>query len=72
MKGAELFALLMKTPLNYTVERQKGSHRRLVSDNGHPPLTFAFHDNQDIPRGLVRSILTNGVGLTENDALALL
>jgi hypothetical protein len=38
----------------------------------HPPITFAFHDNQTIRPGTVKHILCNQVGLAEQDALALL
>jgi len=38
----------------------------------YPPLRLAFHKGADIPPGLVRSILTKGVGLTEENALQLL
>lgn len=38
----------------------------------HPPITFAFHDNQTIRPATVRDILCNQVGLPERDALALL
>jgi hypothetical protein len=49
----------------------KGSHRKLEAPN-HPPITFAFHDNQTIRPATVRDILCNQVGLPERDALALL
>jgi hypothetical protein len=38
----------------------------------HPPITFAFHDNQTIRPSTVKDILCNQVGLAEQDALALL
>ena len=37
----------------------------------HPPITFAFHDNQTIRPSTVKDILCNQVGLAEQDALAL-
>lgn len=71
MKASDLLKVLQKTPLSYHVERQKGSHRRLVSDAGYPPITFSFHDNATIPRSAVKKVLTKDVGLTMQEALAL-
>lgn len=34
---------------------------------GRPPLTFAFHDGQNVPPGLVKKILTKDIGLSEED-----
>jgi predicted RNA binding protein YcfA (HicA-like mRNA interferase family) len=62
----------MRKPLEYRIDRQKGSHRRLKSDQGFPDLTFSFHDGVTIPPGAVRKILTRDVGLSEQDALKLL
>jgi predicted RNA binding protein YcfA (HicA-like mRNA interferase family) len=67
----QLLAILTRTPLNYSVVRQSGSHRRLESPD-YPPLTFSFHDNATIPAGLVRKILTKDVGLAEQEARKLL
>jgi predicted RNA binding protein YcfA (HicA-like mRNA interferase family) len=71
IKARRLLAILQREPLNYRVERQSGSHRRLVSPT-YPPLTLAFHDGQTIPPGLVRKILVRDVGLAEQEALRLL
>jgi len=40
----------------------------MVSER-YPELLFAFHDNADIPPGLVRKILVRDVGLTQEQAL---
>jgi predicted RNA binding protein YcfA (HicA-like mRNA interferase family) len=72
LKAKDLFAILGRQPLAYRVVRQSGSHRRLESPNGYPPLTFAFHDDTTIPRGAVKKILCKDVGLTEAEALALI
>lgn len=72
MKGRELLRVLTRQPLAYEVERQKGSHRRLISPNGYPPLTFSFHESATIPRGAVKKVLTKDVGLSEKDALDLI
>jgi len=71
MKAKDLLALLTRAPLDYRIARQKGSHRRLVSE-GYPPLTFAFHERRTLAPGLVRKILVRDVGLGEEEALKLL
>lgn len=71
LKARRLLSVLARPPLGYTVVRSTGSHRRLEAP-GWPPLTFAFHDQQTIPPGLVRKILVRDVGLSEEDALGLL
>lgn len=55
--------------LGYTIERHHGtSHRRLVAE-GRPALTFAFHDGETVPPGVVRDILVKQVGLDRDEAL---
>jgi predicted RNA binding protein YcfA (HicA-like mRNA interferase family) len=71
MKARELLAVLMREPLNYEIVRQRGSHRRLKAP-GRPPLTFAFHDRATVGPGLVRKVLCQDVGLSEEDALKVL
>jgi predicted RNA binding protein YcfA (HicA-like mRNA interferase family) len=72
MKTARLLAILMRQPLNYRIVRQHGSHRRLESSSGYPPLGFAWHDGVTIPPGLVRKVLTRDVGLSIEEAKELL
>ena len=72
MKARELRRVLEGQTLGYVVERQKGSHAVLVSEKGYPRLVWAFHDGQTLPPGLVRTILKNQVGLSDEDAFALL
>ncbi len=72
MKARELRRLLERDPLNYSCERRGGSHVRLTSEAGYPPLTFAFHDGQTVPPGLVRKILMKDVGLSEEEVAGLL
>ena len=71
LKAPKLLAILMRKPLSYRIASQNGSHRQLESDN-YPPLDFCWHDNQTLPGGLVRRILTKRVGLTEQEARKLL
>jgi predicted RNA binding protein YcfA (HicA-like mRNA interferase family) len=72
MKARELLRILEREPLCYVVERRTGSHMRLTSQRGYQDLTFAFHDKDMVPPGLVRKILVKDVGLTVDDAIGLL
>jgi predicted RNA binding protein YcfA (HicA-like mRNA interferase family) len=69
MKARQLLAVLMRPPLHYRVVRQVGSHRRLKSAAGYPPLTFAWHDGATVTPGLVRKVLVRQVGLSAQEAL---
>lgn len=71
IEAKKLLAILERTPLNYRVVRQSGSHRRLESE-GRPSFTFAFHDKATIRPALVRKILVKDVGLAEDEARKLL
>lgn len=70
LKARTLLATLERE-LGYEITRQRGSHRILEAP-GRPRLIFAFHDGQTIGPGLVRKILVRDVGLSEEEALALL
>jgi predicted RNA binding protein YcfA (HicA-like mRNA interferase family) len=72
MKARRLLKVLTRPPRSYRVVRQRGSHRRLESSAGYPPLTFAWHDGVTVAPGTVRDILVNDVGLQVEDALKLL
>jgi predicted RNA binding protein YcfA (HicA-like mRNA interferase family) len=69
MKARQLLAVLTRPPLRYRVVRQTGSHRRLRSAAGYPPLTFAWHDKATIAPGVVRDVLVEDVGLSLQEAL---
>ena len=71
MKAKRLLAILEREPLNYSVKRQSGLHRRMESE-GRPSFTFAFHDKATIRPSLVRKILTKDIGLAEDEARKLL
>jgi predicted RNA binding protein YcfA (HicA-like mRNA interferase family) len=64
LKAPRLLSILSRDPLRYRVVRQRGSHRKLEAD-GYPPLTFAFHDADSVPGGMVKKILVDQVGLDE-------
>ncbi len=71
MKWPKLRRILERAPLNYRITRQRGSHKKLVAD-GRPDLRLSFHDNQDLPGGLVRDVLVDQVGLSEEEARTLI
>jgi hypothetical protein len=69
MKARQLLAVLARPPLRYRVVRQVGSHRRLKSAAGYPPLTFAWHDGATITPRAVRDLLVGEIGLSVEEAL---
>jgi predicted RNA binding protein YcfA (HicA-like mRNA interferase family) len=71
MKASALLGVLMNEPLGYSIARQKGSHRVLRAPD-MPQLLFSYHDGATVPPGVVRKYLVKIIGLSEDDALALL
>lgn len=71
MKAGKFLAVLMREPLGYEIDRQRGSHR-ILKAVGLPTLLFSFHDGADVPPGIIRKYLVNEIGLAEADALELL
>jgi len=71
MRWPQLERILTRTPLNYVITRQAGSHKTLEAE-GRPTLRLSFHDQQELPPGLVKKILVQDVGLTVDEALTLL
>jgi predicted RNA binding protein YcfA (HicA-like mRNA interferase family) len=71
MKWRALVAVLERAPLNYRLVHQSGSHAKYESDR-YPPILIAPHSPSTIPPRLVRKILTKDVGLSVDEALALL
>jgi predicted RNA binding protein YcfA (HicA-like mRNA interferase family) len=72
MKARRFLRILRRKPLEYRVVRQQGSHRSLESPNGYPDLRFSFHDNVELGPTIIRKILVNDVGLTEDEAAEIL
>ncbi len=66
-----MLAILRRNPLSYEVVRQKGSHRRLESDAGDPPIGFWCHDREELSGSVVKEILVKQVGLSEAEARTL-
>jgi predicted RNA binding protein YcfA (HicA-like mRNA interferase family) len=72
LKAKKLKRVLMRKPLSYRVVGQEGSHCKLESKNGYPPIDFVHHDKDNVPPGLVRRMLVHRVGLTEPEARKLI
>lgn len=68
MKGRKLLSILTGRVLRYRVVRQDGSHRRMESTAGYPPITFSSHEGDTVGPRLVEKVLMKDVGLTEADA----
>lgn len=71
MNAGELERVLRRKPLSYRTARRKGSHKKLVSP-GRQPILYSFHKSVTVPPGLVRKILVQEAGLSEEAALELL
>jgi hypothetical protein len=73
-KAGQLLRVLCRRPLSYKrpTKSSGGSHMVLHSSAGYPSLLFAFHDKDTLPPGMVRKILCQDVGLSEEEALRLL
>jgi predicted RNA binding protein YcfA (HicA-like mRNA interferase family) len=74
LKSQQLLAILQRKPLSYRVEKSKGgrkpkgSHFWLESDAGYPRIRYSFHDGKTINGGVIRRLLKEDVGLTEEEA----
>jgi predicted RNA binding protein YcfA (HicA-like mRNA interferase family) len=64
MKGKDLVAFL--ETLGFLVVRQKGSHIRMKSDDGRNT-TVPVHSGEVIPKGLMRKIIREDLGMTPED-----
>jgi hypothetical protein len=70
-----MLRILSRKPLEYEEKpgkTRKGSHRHLVSAAGYPDIGFWCHDRDTLRGSVVRDILVNQVGLSEEDARELL
>ncbi len=57
--------------LGFVQSRSRGSHRRFEHPDGRKT-TVPVHRGRDIPRGLLRQIVTIDIGITTNEFIALL
>ena len=63
-----MLRILKSNPLNYSVSRNsKGSHLMLVSQ-GRQPILFHYHPRVEISGSIVREMLVEKAGLTEEQA----
>lgn len=68
-----MLAILQRKALEYrqkSGKKRSGSHRHLVSPNGYPDIAFWCHDKETLKGSVVKEILVNQVGLSEEDAQA--
>jgi predicted RNA binding protein YcfA (HicA-like mRNA interferase family) len=72
MKVSEFLRILLRKPLEYEIERQKGSHRTMTSSNGFGRLLFSGHEGDEVGPTRIKKILVDQVGLTEEQAIRLL
>ena len=66
LKGEELLKILES--MGFKKVRQKGSHVRLKHDDGRVT-TVPIHKGRDIPKGLLRKIIREDLGLTLEEFL---
>ena len=64
-------ALQLLKSIGYRIERQRGSHRKLVAE-GRLPIGFAFHDRSEVPPLALRRMLVERAGLTDDEIRQLL
>lgn len=69
LKSQRVLSMLER--LGYSEQRRKGSHRRLVAE-ARPPLTFAYHEGDEVPPKALRHMLTVQVGLNDDEIRSLL
>ena len=69
LKARQVLRLLAR--LGYRIERQTGSHRKLVAP-ARLPIGFAFHDRDDVPPRTLRYMLAERAGMTDSEIRDLL
>ncbi|RZB32848.1 MAG: hypothetical protein AEth_00194 [Candidatus Argoarchaeum ethanivorans] len=68
IKGRELVKFLEF--MDFMVTRTKGSHVRLRSEDGRLT-TVPVHGNKDVPKGLLRKIIREDLGISLEEFLEL-
>jgi predicted RNA binding protein YcfA (HicA-like mRNA interferase family) len=72
IKRRRMLRILSSNPLNYIAARNsKGSHLMLVSP-GRQPILFHYHPKIEISGRIVREILVDKAGLSEEQAWKLI
>lgn len=64
IKGKELIKFLES--MGFRIFGMKGSHIRLKSDDGRA-ITVPLHENNDIPKGLLRKIIREDLDISLED-----
>lgn len=72
LKVSDLLRVLMRKPLEYEIDRQKGSHRTMKSSQGYPQLLFTGHEGDEMGPTRVKKMLVDQVGLSQEQAIKLL
>ena len=68
IKARRVLRILRSNPLNYIASRNsRGSHLMLVS-HGRQPILFYYHPKVEISGRIVREMLVEKAGLTEEQA----
>lgn len=68
IKARRMLRILRSNPLNYSASRNsRGSHLILVSQ-GRQPILFHYHAKVEISGRIVREMLVEKAGLTEEQA----
>jgi len=68
ISGKELIKLLLS--LGFEVVRVKGSHQRLKHPDGRVT-TIPVHKNEDLPKGLLRKIISEDLDIDTDDFVKL-
>ena len=72
VRAERMLRVLMNNPLNYFKRNKNpGSHHYLVA-LGREPILFHFHKNSEINGRIVREMLIEKAGLSEEEAWKLL
>jgi predicted RNA binding protein YcfA (HicA-like mRNA interferase family) len=72
VKAERMLRILMNNPLNYFKRNRKsGSHHYLVAP-GREPILFYFHKSAEINGRIVKEMLVDKAGLSEEEAWKLL
>jgi len=69
LKAREVVRMLHR--IGYELERQRGSHRKLVAP-GRLAIGFAFHDSVEVPPRALRRMLVERAGLNDEEIADLL
>ncbi len=59
------------TKLGFEEVRSCGSHHRFIHSDGRKT-TVPIHTGRDVPRGLLRKIVTKDIGITMDEFVAIL